>query len=100
MKTMISAGLAALALTAAAASAAQAGSWTTHWTGPFGGVYQGNGNCNNGVCQSSGSFTGPNGGVWKHSGNAHEVAPGQWGGDRTVVGPNGYTWQHSWTWSR
>jgi hypothetical protein len=98
MKATILAAVAALGLTAA--PAAQAGTWTTHWTGPHGGVYQGGGNCNGGVCQASGTFTGPNGGVWKHSGTAHEVAPGQWAGEGTVTGPGGGTWQHSWTWNR
>ena len=38
----------------------------------------------------------PDGGVWHHSGNAHQVAPGQWAGERTIVGPGGQTWQNSW----
>jgi hypothetical protein len=79
-------------------SAAQAGSWTTHWTGPSGGVYEGSGSCANGACQSAGTFTGPRGGVWRHSGDAHQIAPGQWAGNGKLVGPAGGTWQHSWTW--
>ena len=98
MKAMILAASAALAVTAATGSTAQAGSWTTRWTGPQGGVYQGGGNCFNGACQNAGTFTGPNGGVWRHSGNAHQVAPGQWAGERTITGPGGHTWQNSWTW--
>ena len=96
-KAIMLAASAAIALVATA-PAAEAGSWTSRWTGPRGGVYQGGGNCFNGACQSSGTFTGPNGGVWRHSGNAHEVAPGQWAGDRTITGPGGHTWQNSWTW--
>jgi hypothetical protein len=78
--------------------AAEAGSWTSRWTGPRGGVYQGGGSCFNGACQSSGKFTGPNGGVWNQSGNARQIAPGQWAGERTITGPGGHTWQNSWTW--
>jgi hypothetical protein len=100
MKAAIFTALAALAFNAATLSAAEAGSWTTRWTGPAGGVYQGNGGCNGGVCQNSGTFTGPNGGVWHHTGNAHMVAPGQWAGDGSVTGPGGRTWQHQWTWQR
>lgn len=87
----------ALALTMTV-SAAEAGSWTTRWTGPAGGVYEGSGNCTNGACQASGTFTGPQVGVWHHQGNAHQVAPGQWAGERTITGPGGRTWQNSWTW--
>ena len=97
IKTITLAASAALALIATA-PVAQAGSWTTRWTGPMGGVYQGGGSCANGACQGSGTFTGPNGGVWHHSGNAHQVAPGQWAGERTITGPGGHTWQNSWTW--
>ena len=97
-KAIILAASAAFTLTVASVPMAHAGSWTTHWTGPQGGVYEGDGNCFNGACQSSGSFTGPYGGVWHHSGNAHHVAPGQWVGERTIVGPGGRTWQNSWTW--
>jgi hypothetical protein len=98
MKMAILAASAVLVLTAIPVSAAQAGSWTTRWTGPAGGTYEGSGNCATGACQASGTFTGPHGGVWRHSGNAHEVAPGQWAGERTIVGPGGRTWQNSWTW--
>jgi hypothetical protein len=98
MKAMILAASAALAVTAATASTAQAGSWTTRWTGPQGGVYQGGGNCFNGACRSAGTFTGPYGGVWHQSGNAHQVAPGEWTGERTITGPGGHAWQNSWTW--
>jgi hypothetical protein len=87
----------ALAIAVTTVSTAQAGTWTTHWTGPLGGVYEGTGSCDKGTCQSTGTFTGPQGGVWHHSGNAHQVAPGQWAGDRTLVGPGGRTWQNSWT---
>ena len=97
MKAMILAS-AALALTAATASAAQAGSWTTRWTGPQGGTYEGGGNCFNGACRSSGTFTGPLGGVWRQSGSAHQVGPGEWAGERTITGPGGGVWRHSWTW--
>jgi hypothetical protein len=100
MKSAILAALAAFSLTAMTASAADAGSWTTHWTGPAGGVYEGAGSCNDGVCKSSGTFTGPNGGVWRHAGNAHMVAPGQWAGEGSLTGPGGRTWQHQWTWQR
>jgi hypothetical protein len=79
-------------------TAAQAGSWTTRWTGPHGGVYEGSGSCAGGACQSAGTFTGPQGGVWHHQGNSHQVAPGQWAGERTITGPGGHTWQNSWTW--
>jgi hypothetical protein len=89
---------AALVLSLATISAAEAGSWTTKWTGPRGGVYEGTGNCLNGACQSSGTFTGPYGGVWRQSSNAHQVAPGQWAGEHTITGPGGHTWQNSWTW--
>jgi len=89
---------ASAALIAASVPSAEAGSWTTHWTGPQGGVYEGSGKCFSGACESSGTFTGPYGGVWHHSGDAHQVAPGQWAGDRTIVGPGGNTWQNSWTW--
>ena len=98
MKARILTASAAFVLTAVTASAAQAGSWSTRWTGPLGGVYEGSGNCANGACQSSGTFTGPNGRVWHHSGNAHQVAPRQWAGEGTLVGPGGRTWQNSWTW--
>jgi hypothetical protein len=98
MKAMVLAASAAIALTAFTVPAAQAGNWTTRWTGPHGGVYEGSGGCSNGTCQSSGTFTGPRGGAWHHSGNAHQVAPGQWAGEGTIVGPGGGTWQHSWTW--
>jgi hypothetical protein len=98
MKLTVMAATAALAITVTTVSTAQAGTWTTHWTGPLGGVYEGTGNCDKGTCQSTGTFTGPHGGVWRHSGNAHQVAPGQWAGDRTLVGPGGRTWQNSWTW--
>ena len=100
MKTIILAASAALMLSTAAVSAAEPGSWSTRWTGPHGGVYEGSGKCADGACQSSGTFTGPHGGVWHHSGNAHQVAPGQWAGEGQVVGPAGGTWQHSWTWHR
>ena len=76
MKAAILAAVAALGLNAASPSAAEAGNWTTRWTGPFGGVYEGSGGCSNGGCQSSGTFTGSNGGVWHHAGNAHMVGPG------------------------
>lgn len=89
---------AAFILTTANVSAAQAGSWTTRWTGPRGGIYEGSGSCDSGTCQRSGTFTGPYGGVWRHSGNAHQVAPGQWAGEGSIVGPGGGRWQHSWTW--
>jgi hypothetical protein len=98
MRVLILAATGALAITVTTVSTAEAGSWTTHWTGPAGGVYEGNGSCDNGACKSAGTFTGPQGGVWHHSGNAHQVAPGQWAGDRTLVGPGGRTWQNSWTW--
>jgi hypothetical protein len=98
MKAVIMAASATLALTVATASAAEAGSWTTRWTGPRGGVYEGSGNCANGACEASGTFTGPLGGVWHHQGNLHQVAPGQWAGERTITGPDGRTWQNSWTW--
>jgi hypothetical protein len=98
MKMATLAAAAALALTAIPVSAAEAGSWTTRWTGPAGGTYEGSGSCATGACQGSGTFTGPHGGVWRHTGNAHEVAPGQWAGERTIVGPGGRTWQNSWTW--
>jgi hypothetical protein len=98
MKTSIAAGSMALVLNTAAMPAAQAGSWSTRWTGPLGGVYEGSGNCSNGACQSSGTFTGAHGRVWRHSGNSHQVAPGQWAGEGKLVGPGGGTWQNSWTW--
>jgi hypothetical protein len=99
MRTAILAAFAALMLSALPA-AAQAGTWNMHWTGPNGGVYEGSGQCANGVCQSSGTFKGPYGGVWHHSGNAHQVAPGQWVGEGRLIGPAGGTWQNSWTWRR
>ncbi|MGA7807018.1 hypothetical protein [Bradyrhizobium sp.] len=92
---MIVAATAALMLTV---GPAEAGSWTTHWTGPRGGVYEGSGSCANGACQSSGTFTGPLGRVWRHNGNSHQVAPGEWAGEHSIVGPGGNTWQNSWTW--
>ena len=95
MKTAM---LAAAALVLAA-SAAEAGNWTTKWTGPHGGVYQGEGSCDAGACKASGTFTGPFGGVWKHSGSAHRVADGQWTGSGEITGPNGQVLHHSWTWS-
>src|ERR1700678_147296 len=52
MKTTILAASAALILTTAAASAAEPGSWSTHWTGPHGGVYEGSGKCADGARQS------------------------------------------------
>jgi hypothetical protein len=97
-KAMIFAATAAFMLTVATAGAAEAGDWTTRWTGPRGGAYEGGGNCANGACQSSGTFTGPFGGVWHHNGNAHQVAPGEWAGQHNIVGPGGNTWQNSWTW--
>lgn len=97
MKAMILAASAALAVTAAV-PAADAGSWTTRWTGPQGGVYEGSGGCFNGACRSAGTFTGPYGGVWHHTGNAHQIAPGEWAGERTITGPGGRTWQNSWSW--
>jgi uncharacterized protein (DUF2147 family) len=100
MKAMILAASAALMLTTVAASAAEPGCWSAHWTGPNGGVYEGSGKCADGVCQSSGTFTGPHGGVWHHAGNAHRVAPGQWAGEGQITGPGGGTLQHSWTWHR
>ena len=98
MKALTLATCASFALAASTISSAQAGSWTTRWTGPHGGVYEGSGNCASGACQGSGTFTGPNGRVWRQTGNLHQVAPGQWAGERTIVGPNGGTWQNSWTW--
>jgi uncharacterized protein (DUF2147 family) len=98
MKSIIAAVSAALALGVATAGAAEAGNWTARWTGPRGGVYEGSGSCGNGACQSSGTFTGPNGGVWHHTGNSHQVAPGEWAGEHSIVGPGGNTWQNSWTW--
>ena len=98
MKLAILAAAAAFAFTTAAVPAAQAGSWSTRRTGPLGGVYQGQGNCANGACESSGTYTGPNGGVWHHSGSAHQTAPGQWAGEGRLVGPGGGTWQNSWSW--
>ena len=98
MKATVLAVSAALAFTAAAAPAAEAGSWTTRWSGPQGGTYEGGGNCFNGACRSAGTFTGPFGGVWHQSGNAHQVAPGEWAGERTITGPGGGTWHHAWTW--
>ncbi len=100
MKAMIVAASAALMLTTGAAPAAEPGSWSTHWTGPRGGVYEGGGKCANGTCQSSGTFAGPYDGVWHHSGNAHQVAPGQWAGEGQITAPGGGTLQHSWTWHR
>jgi hypothetical protein len=100
MNAMIVTASAALMLSTAAASAAEPGSWSTHWSGLHGGVYDGSGKCAGGVCQSSGTFTGPYGGVWRHSGNAHQVAPGQWTGEGQITGPAGGTLQHSWTWHR
>jgi hypothetical protein len=97
MKATLLAASAAVALVATAPMA-QAGGWTSRWTGPRGGVYEGGGNCFNGACQNSGTFRGPYGGVWHHSGNAHQVAPGEWAGERTITGPGGNTWQNSWTW--
>ena len=96
MKTIILAASAALAL--AAAAPAEAGSWTSHWTGPQGGTYEGGGDCASGACRTSGTFTGPMGGVWHHTGNLHQVGPGQWAGERTIVGPGGRTWHNTWTW--
>ena len=81
MRSLILTAAAALTLTTAAASAAEPGSWSTRWTDPHGGTYEGGGKCTNGTCQSSGTFTGPYGGVWHHSGNAHQVAPGRWSGE-------------------
>jgi len=98
MKASMLVASASFVLAVAAVNPAQAGSWTTRWTGPHGGVYEGGGNCASGACQGSGTFTGPNGGVWHQTGNLHQVAPGQWAGERTIVGPNGGTWQNSWTW--
>jgi hypothetical protein len=100
MKALFLSASAALALAVTSASAAQAGSWTTHWTGPHGGVYEGSGNCAGGTCQSSGTFTGPQGGVWRHNGTAHQTGPGQWAGEHTLVGPGGGHWQNAWTWNR
>ena len=96
MKAMLLAASAAIML----ATSAHAGDWSTRWTGPNGGTYEGNGGCAGGVCRSAGTFTGPYGGVWHHSGGAHQVAPGQWAGEGKVIAPNGGTWQHSWTWHR
>jgi len=89
----------ALALATALSSPAQAGSWTLKWSGPFGGVYEGSGECSAGICKSSGAYTGPNGGVWKHTGDAHRTGSGQWAGDGAIVSPGGQTWRHSWTWN-
>jgi hypothetical protein len=100
MKAAILAASAAFVLTTAAVSGAEAGSWSTRVVGPRGGVYEGGGSCNNGNCQSSGTFTGPYGGVWRRSGSSHQVAPGQWAGEGTVVGPGGGRLQNSWTWHR
>jgi hypothetical protein len=101
MKAMIVATSAALMLTTATANAAEpGGSWSTRWTGPLGGLYEGNGKCADGACRSSGTFTGPHGGVWHHNGNAHQVAPGEWSGQGQIVAPGGGTLQHSWTWHR
>ena len=97
MKTIILAASTALALTVAA-PAAEAGNWTSHWTGPQGGTYEGGGECANGACRTSGTFTGPMGGVWHHTGNLHQTGPGEWAGERTLVGPGGRTWHNSWTW--
>jgi len=82
-----------------AAPAAEAGTWTTKWTGRHGGVYEGGGACDNGACKASGTFTDPLGGVWKHSGTAHQVAAGKWEGGGEVTGPNGQALHHQWTWS-
>jgi hypothetical protein len=100
MKAIFVAATAALMLSTAAASAAEPGSWSAHWTGPHGGVYEGSGKCADGVCQSSGTFTGPYGGVWHHTGNAHQTAPGQWTGEGQLTTPAGGTLQHSWIWHR
>jgi hypothetical protein len=100
MKATMLAALAALSLTTTAVPTAQAGDWTTHWAGPYGGVYEGGGRCDNGVCRSSGTFTGPYGGVWHRRGRSHWVGPGQWVGEGRIVGPGGGTWQHSWSWHR
>jgi hypothetical protein len=94
MKTALLA--AALAL---AAPAAEAGTWTTKWTGPHGGAYEGGGACDNGDCKAAGTFTGPLGGVWKHAGTAHRTAAGKWEGAGEITGPNGQTLHHQWTWS-
>jgi hypothetical protein len=96
MKATMLAASAALMLS----TAAYAGDWSTHWRGPSGGTYEGNGGCSNGACQSSGTFIGPLGGVWHHAGTAHQVGPGRWAGEGKLVGPNGGTLQHSWTWHR
>jgi hypothetical protein len=98
MKSMIVAASAVLALSVATAQAAEAGSWSTRWTGPRGGTYEGGGNCAGGTCQSAGTFTGPYGGVWHHNGTSHQTAPGQWAGEHTVTGPGGNSWQNNWTW--
>ena len=82
-----------------AAPAAEAGTWTTDWTGPNGGSCKGAGSCDNGDCKASGTFTGPFGGVWKHAGTAHRVATGKWEGGGDVTGPNGQVFHHQWTWS-
>jgi hypothetical protein len=100
IKAMILAASAVLALSAVSVTAAQAETWTLHWIGPKGGVYEGGGKCINGVCESSGTFTGPYGGVWHHSGSSHQVAPGQWAGEGQLVGPAGGSWHNSWTWNR
>ncbi len=96
---MIKTFAAVLSLAAALSSPAHASGWTLRWTGPFGGVYQGAGECAAGVCKSSGTFTGPDGAVWKHSGDAHRTGEGEWAGDGALVGPNGQTLRNSWTWS-
>ena len=99
MKNLILAASAALAFVAATVSSAQAGSWSLHWTGPRGGVYEGGGKCVDGVCESGGTFTGPYGGVWRHTSAAHQAGPGQWAGEGAISGPGGQTWKNSWTWS-
>jgi hypothetical protein len=90
--------LALAAALAFAAPAAQAGTWTTKWTGPHGGVYEGGGACENGACKAAGTFTGPFGGVWKHAGTAHKTGAG-WEGAGDVTGPNGQIFHHQWSWS-
>ena len=98
MKASLLCAVGTAIISIAMGSSAEAGSWTTRWTGPGGGVYEGNGNCQNGGCQASGTFTGPAGGLWRHSGNAHRIAPGEWAGEHTITSPGGRTWQNSWTW--
>lgn len=87
---------AALALSLAVSTGADAFQRSGTWTGPAGGVYtsQGSRSCANGSCSSTGSVTGPAGNTVSRTGSS-SCAGGVCTGQATYTGPAGRTTTHT-----